>query len=152
MGPAQHNYHQKSISLISSDGIEKVVPFEITNMCRKIPQNIKTTPEGKLMMHTDVKALHLSIIVSYCQMKFFNKNNSGIPFPLSCNKLVDNMINAEECNLIQDYLEDFDQLKELMKTGKSLGCEPFYQLAAAAIASWFRRRSIRDVINELSMD
>jgi hypothetical protein len=85
-------------------------------------------------------------------MKFFNKNNSGIPFPLSCNKLVDNMINVEECNLIQDYLEDFDQLKELMKTGKSLGCEPFYQLAAAAIASWFRRRSIRDVINELSMD
>lgn len=85
-------------------------------------------------------------------MKFFNKNNSGIPFPLSCNLLVDNMVNAEECNLIKDNLEDFDQLKELMKTGKVLGCEPFYQLAAAAIASWFRRRSSRDVINELPLE
>lgn len=39
-----------------------------------------------------------------------------------------------------------------MKASKTLGCEPFYQLAAASIASWFRRRSIRDVINELSLD
>ena len=66
MGPAQHSFHQKSISLISSDGIEKIVPLEITNMCRKIPSNIQTSPEGKLIMYTDVKALHLSIIVSYC--------------------------------------------------------------------------------------
>jgi len=39
-----------------------------------------------------------------------------------------------------------------MKAAKTLGCEPFYQLIAAAIASWFRRRTIRDVNLELRLD
>ena len=91
-GPAVHNYHQKSISLVSIEGQEIVVPFELTNMCRKIPQAIKPTADGKLMMKTEIKMVYLNIIIQYCQMKFFNHKGSGIPFPLSCNKLVDNLL------------------------------------------------------------
>ena len=38
-----------------------------------------------------------------------------------------------------------------MKAAKILGCEPFYQMIAAAIASWFRMRTIRDVDNDLRL-
>jgi hypothetical protein len=103
-------------------------------------------------MVTDLKMQHINVIVNYCQQRFFNKSSSGIPFPLSCNRLADNLVHPEDVNIISDYLDDFDQLKELMRAAKILGCEPFYQLAAAAIASWFRRRSIRDVVNELKLD
>ena len=39
-----------------------------------------------------------------------------------------------------------------MRASKQLGCEPFYQLMAAAIGSWFRKRTIRDVNVELALD
>lgn len=39
-----------------------------------------------------------------------------------------------------------------MAAAKVLGCEGFYQLIAAAIASWFRRRTINDVNRELKLD
>ena len=43
-------------------------------------------------------------------------------------------------------------MKELMRASKQLGCEPFYQLMAASIASWFRKRTIREVNQELALD
>jgi|TARA_B110000285_G_C15044365_1_gene573488 hypothetical protein len=43
-------------------------------------------------------------------------------------------------------------MKELMRASKQLGCEPFYQLMAAAIGSWFRKRTIRDVNLDLALD
>ena len=39
-----------------------------------------------------------------------------------------------------------------MKAAKQLGCEPMYQLMAASIASWFRKRNIRDVNSDLRLD
>ena len=58
---------------------------------------------------------------------------------------------AQDLELIKEYLDDFYTLKELMRTAKILGCEPFYQMIAASIASWFRRRTIRDVDNDLRL-
>jgi hypothetical protein len=39
-----------------------------------------------------------------------------------------------------------------MRAAKELGCEALYQLMAASIASWFRRRNIRDVNIDLRLD
>lgn len=55
-------------------------------------------------------------------------------------------------DLIKGINEDFYQMKELMRAAKWLGCEPFYQLMAASIGSWFRKRNIRDVNVELALD
>ena len=54
-----------------------------------------------------------------------------------------------EYELLKNHLERFDYLRFLMKTTKFLGCEALYQFVAASIASWFRRRSIRDVAHDL---
>lgn len=39
-----------------------------------------------------------------------------------------------------------------MSLCKLLGCKALYELCAAAIASWFRRKTIRNVFNELHME
>ena len=60
-----------------------------------------------------------------------------------------NTSNMLEYELLKNHLERFDYLRFLMKTTKFLGCEALYQFVAASIASWFRRRSIRDVAHDL---
>ena len=39
-----------------------------------------------------------------------------------------------------------------MRAARVLGCEAFYQLCAATIASWFRRRTMRDVNAALRLE
>jgi hypothetical protein len=66
------------------------VPFEITNMCRRILMNVKLTNDQKLIMWTDIGNLQLKLIIQYCTSKHLNKTTSSIPFPLPQNDLIDN--------------------------------------------------------------
>lgn len=49
------------------------------------------------------------------------------------------------------YFQDFSALKEIMALAKNVGCDSLYQFAAAAIASWFRTRTIVDVKQDLKL-
>ena len=61
------------------------------------------------------------------------------------NNLQDNVGINNDWQYIKNYSENFQELKELMCAARVLGCEAFYQLCAAAIASWFRSKTMRDV-------
>lgn len=122
-------------------------------MCRRIKQETRQTQSGKPQMDTGIKERHIKIIYQFCVNQGFTKTSTPIPFPLPCNELKEhrNNVLAQDLALISDYLDDFQTLKELMRAAKILGCEPFYQMIAAAIASWFRRRTIKDVDNDLRL-
>ncbi len=90
-------------------------------------------------------------MAKYCELKHYVKTTNCISYPLRNNKLKENLntSNMLEYELLKNHLERFDYLRFLMKTTKFLGCEALYQFVAASIASWFRRRSIRDVAHDL---
>lgn len=155
-GTGQSSHHQR-VYLISADQKRIEVPHEITQMCRNIPNIAKPVPQGPiqhLVVQTKSREEHLQIVAEYCASEHYIKTTSSIPHPLRCNNLEENVPpnNLKEVGLIKDIMEDFQQLKQLMATSKLLGCEPLYQLCAAALASWFRRRTIRNVYHELDMD
>ena len=78
---------------------------------------------------------------------------SSIQYPLKCNALQDNhYVQEHEIHLLGHILDDFQEMKVLMSAAKKVGCETLYQFTAAALASWFRRRSIKDVNIDLRLD
>jgi REP element-mobilizing transposase RayT len=132
-----------TIKIISLEGHEIEQPYRITQMCRRINAKI---------FRTDIKQDHLALIVDYCEQMHYVKNTTTLQFPLSMNNLEDNTGAVQEMQYIKEYVEDFQSLKELMRAAKTLGTEAFYQLCAAAIASWFRRKTMRDVNRELGLE
>lgn len=103
-------------------------------------------------MKTPIVYKHLKIIVSYCEANHYSKTSTSLQFPLAMNNLQDNHYINNDWPFIKEYSEDFQQLKELMRAARFLGVEAIYQLCAASLASWFRRRTMRDVNQVLRLE
>ena len=59
------------------------------------------------------------MIIQYCQNKSYNKTTSSIPAPLPQNELAENPgVKQQDLDLIKDVIEDFHQMKELMRAAK----------------------------------
>jgi hypothetical protein len=113
-------------------------------MCRKI---------DRPLFATDIPEILLNHVITYCANKHFTKTTNGLQFPLKSNALKDNhYIQDSDIQQFGPLLDDFQALKDLMRAAKIMGCEALYQLMAAALASWFRRRTIRDVSNDLRLE
>ena len=88
--------------------------------------------------------------IEYCKLHNFEKIMNTIQFPLECNDIEDN-VGKYDAEFVLPMKDDFASLLSLFKLAKVLEMPTLYQLMAASIASFFRRRSFDDVRKDLSL-
>uniref|UniRef100_A0A7S3CKP2 Uncharacterized protein n=1 Tax=Strombidium rassoulzadegani TaxID=1082188 RepID=A0A7S3CKP2_9SPIT len=130
------------------------MPELILQKCVKLQHISQVIEQGQnpgislpiLFYHSKYEKRHLMLIFNYCLCKA----RSQLAFPLKCNKIENNLEQIDQ-EFVKDVKDNFNELTLLMKIAKDLGCESFYQLMAACLASWFRCRTHKDVQTELKL-
>ena len=89
----------------------------------------------------------LKFFVDYCEIFDYLKVMSFQEFPLVHNCFGTTCCDRE-LTLVFPLRNDLEFLQQIMVCSKYLRCETIYQLMAACIASWFRRRSTSEVFEE----
>lgn len=113
----QRDPTKELITIVSIEGVQIQAPKKLTLMCKKINSPV---------FQTNINQDNLRKILEYCKSKHYQKQ-SALPFPLTMNNLKDNpKIVEADIKLFENILDDFYQLKEMMRSAKEMGCEALY--------------------------
>ena len=131
------------------DGIQWPHGSQVAKMSRTVHRAMCTGQNSVV----DVVEYPIAAVISaieYCKLHNYEKIINTIQFPLECNNIEDN-IGKYDAEFVEPMKDDFASLLSLFKLAKALEMTTLYQLMAASIASFFRRRSLDDVRKDMNL-
>ena len=130
--------------LLTSEGT-RVRVTDSRSLARMAPVLDPFLGQSEVALLNDVPELAVKKALLYCRLYEYSKQTSNLQFPLESRRLEDHASHID-MQVVGDIQDDMPMLLALLQAAKVLMIEPLRQLAAAAIASFFRRRSYEDIV------
>ena len=131
------------------DGIQWPHGSQVAKMSRTVHRAM-CTGQNNVVDVGEYPIASVIAAIEYCKLHNYEKIMNTIQFPLECNNIEDN-IGKYDAEFVEPMKDDFASLLSLFKLAKVLEMTTLYQLMAASIASFFRRRSLDDVRKDLNL-